>query len=223
MTQGLGPTLHRFLEHEAADLVSEYFGTGDGGDLLFTGSRFDALASGGDALERRNHFDATDIVAVSMLSVTVSPRAALALIEDCDRTFSALLADVPANVDLWDADEAVIGPGSPADVLWHAIKSLPDVGYVTAGKLCARKRPKLLPVYDDIVRRSLGTPEHFWVELRAALREDASLVTRLHWIRDAVGCRVSLLRVLDIAIWMRNCGYAHAANPTLTQLQPIWP
>jgi len=34
-----------------------------------------------------------------------------------------------------------------------------------AGKLLARKRPSLIPVYDEIVRCAFGWPENIWTAL----------------------------------------------------------
>ena len=33
------------------------------------------------------------------------------------------------------------------------------IGFVTAGKLMARKRPRLIPVYDDVVKCALDEPQ----------------------------------------------------------------
>lgn len=48
----------------------------------------------------------------------------------------------------------------------------PGIGWVTVGKLLARKRPRLLPVHDQVVRCVLGRPESFWLDLHTALRVD---------------------------------------------------
>jgi hypothetical protein len=78
---------------------------------------------------------------------------------------------------------------------------------VMAGKLLARKRPSLIPVYDEIVRCAFGWPEDIWKALRDALRQDdGSFRTVLEGLKKRAGIprQVTLLRILDVAIWMRH-------------------
>ena len=64
-----------FLDSQAADRVGRYFhGT-------FTGRRFERLGGGGDREETANEFVAEDIVAVSLLGVTIDPAAVLQVLE----------------------------------------------------------------------------------------------------------------------------------------------
>jgi len=72
---------------------------------------------------------------------------------------------------------------------------------VIAGKLVARKRPRLIPVYDSVVRERVGHPEHFWAALNEDLRADnGALHRRLVDIRrqSAIGEDISALRIFDI-------------------------
>jgi len=72
---------------------------------------------------------------------------------------------------------------------------------VTAGKLLARKRPRLIPIYDSVVKQAMGEPESWWRPLRAVLRDAPDVVDRVEDLRpEAVD--VSTLRLLDVAIWM---------------------
>lgn len=71
-------------------------------------------------------------------------------------------------------DAADLSPGSPADTAWHLLTDQHGIGWVTAGKLLDRKRPRLLPVYDQVVRCFLGRPTSFWLGLHTALRADES-------------------------------------------------
>lgn len=83
-----------------------------------------------------------------------------------------------------------------------------------AGKLLARKRPRLLPVYDKVVRCALGRPRpSFWLALYAALREDdRALHRQLLALRQVAGVpeAVSALRVCDVAVWMGHRAEGHA-------------
>lgn len=113
-----------------------------------------------------------------------------------------------------DAAATVLSDGSPADQAWHLLRDQPDVGWVIAGKLLARKRPQLLPVYDKVVRCALGRPRpSFWLTLHAALRADnRALHRQLLALREAAGVAetVSVLRVCDVVVWMGHRAERHA-------------
>jgi hypothetical protein len=121
---------------------------------------------------------------------------------------AAFLEQIPASVNLWDEEAAgLIGKGGPADGLWRLLERQDGAGWVTAGKLLARKRPALIPVYDNVVRCAFGWPQNIWTALRNALRQDdGSFRAALDDLRQQVGlpCQVTPLRVLDVAIWMRH-------------------
>ncbi|MFJ3720815.1 DUF6308 family protein [Streptomyces sp. NPDC090057] len=103
-----------------------------------------------------------------------------------------------------DADAVVVADGPLADRSWRLLEGQSDVGWVIAGKLLARKRPQLLPVYDKVVRCAVGRPRpSFWLALHAALRaDDRSLHCRLLKLRQGAGVSetVSALRVCDVAV-----------------------
>lgn len=195
-----------FLGDDANGLLKSYFSS----DGAYTGGRFERLAGGGDREDVASTFTAEDIVAVSLLSVRIPGRAAIALLETQASDLSRDLSEIPVDVDLWEADDDVIGPQSPADRLWRKLQAIPGIEWVTAGKLLARKRPRLIPVYDRVVKAALGRHDgdEFWLPLRDALRDDDRLVPRLQELRDEceIGTDISLLRILDVAIWMRGDG-----------------
>lgn len=86
-----------------------------------------------------------------------------------------------------------------------------------AGKLLARKRPKLIPVYDSIVRCQFGAPKHVWLKLHDQLAEnDGELGAALAEVRATVGVddKVSILRVLDIVLWSRHVKEHWRDKPT---------
>ncbi|MGW8955599.1 DUF6308 family protein [Streptomyces sp. NPDC055709] len=157
---------------------------------------------------------AADLIAVQTLSVTVPVPVALDLLEGrLGGHLSDLLRAMPVDVDMAEADAAHLFPGSPADQAWHLLHDQLDVGWVIAGKLLARKRPRLLPVYDRVVRCALGRPRPFWLSLHTALREDgAALHRQLLELRQAAGLpeTVSALRVCDVAVWMSHRALGHA-------------
>ncbi|MGN9779419.1 DUF6308 family protein [Micromonospora sp. H33] len=86
------------------------------------------------------------------------------------------------------------------------------LGPVIASKLLARKRPRLVPVHDDVVLRVLAPPENqFWVTLAAALTESA-LRNEIEALRPTGIDSPSLLRLLDVAIWTRHSRSRNARN-----------
>ncbi|MFI6730610.1 DUF6308 family protein [Streptomyces atratus] len=171
--------------------LRRYFGVGlPSGVAGFTGSRFEHLAGGGDRPEVADRITAEDLVAVQTLSVTVPAPVALDILEGrLGAQLSGLLHAIPRDIDMTDADASVLADGSPADQAWHLLRDQPDVGWVIAGKLLARKRPRLLPVYDKVVRCALGRPRpSFWLALHAALREDdRALHRQLLELRQVAG------------------------------------
>ena len=203
-----GPQLERspwpFLQgSEAVQRVRGYFDPKG----AFTGRWFEFLGDGGDRPEVAGRFTAEDIVAVSMLSVSIPPRASIEILDARAGTLNGLLEGVPVDVELSEAsDEVIDAERSAAAKLWTELERIPGVGWVTAHKLLARKRPDLLPVYDRVVKAALQpTSREFWGPLRNTLRaDDRAIVRRLQEIRKEANLDVqpSLLRILDVAVWM---------------------
>ncbi|MFB6558763.1 DUF6308 family protein [Streptomyces sp. NPDC056400] len=193
-----------------------YFGIGQpSGTPTYTGRRFEHLAGGGDRPDIADRITADDLVAVHTLSVTVPAPVALDILEGpLGARLSDLLRAVPRGIDMAHAAATVLFHGSPADQAWHALLDQTDVGWVIAGKLLARKRPQLLPVYDKVVRCALGRPHpSYWLALHAALRaDDHALHHQLLELRTAAGVAetVSALRVCDVVVWMGHRAEGHA-------------
>ena len=136
-------------DSRAVNRVKKYYLNGK-----FTGRRFERLGGGGDAAEVANRFTGDDLVAVTLLSVDILGEAAITILEDT--SIGAGLNEIPCGVDLWDAPRSVVEPSSAAEQVWRRLKGIGGVGWVTADKLLARKRPRLLPVYDRISCNNLG-------------------------------------------------------------------
>ncbi|WP_244205220.1 DUF6308 family protein, partial [Streptomyces bobili] len=76
----------------------------------------------------------------------------------------------------------------------------------------ACRRPRLLPVYDRVVRCAVGRRPSFWLALHTALCEDgAALHRQLLELRRAAGLpeTVSALRMCDVAVWMNHRALGH--------------
>lgn len=158
---------------------------------------------------------ATDLYALSLLDVRARPRAGRRLLEpgsDREVVLAALANPrLPQAADLATADAETF---AAATTLYLALKQALGVNpWVTASKLCARKRPMFFPVRDSVVTEiRLGIGAHYLVDwkvyqhlladqkLRVALRQQVAeaetLLAPTRKIHDP------LLRVLDVLLWM---------------------
>ncbi|WP_406375582.1 DUF6308 family protein [Streptomyces sp. NBC_00647] len=194
-----------------ADLLRRYWATLPEGSPAYTGARFERLGGGGDRREVVDHFTAEDFVAVAMLSVNIPARAILHVLEPVESAyFNGLLSEIPSDTELVDAAPGHVAQGSPAWTLWTRLCEVDGIGPVGAGKLLARKRPRLLPVYDSVVKKVFERPAQdltFWSDVRTELRRDqGALASWLEDVRDLaeIGEDISVLRVLDVAAWLHG-------------------
>jgi hypothetical protein len=183
------------------------------GRARYSGAYFERLGGGGDRPEVACQFTAEDLLAVTMLSVRIEGYHALEVLHYQARELNDLLAQIPLGIALQDPDAgALIAQGGPAWRLWGAICDIeprPErnrIGPVAAGKLLARKRPDLLPVYDSRIKMVLNRPRtdnQWWHDLRYKLVHDQGLVQELQAVREGAGAgHMSLLRVFDVMCWM---------------------
>lgn len=185
--------------------LAKYFDDSVSPEHRFTGRLFEQFGGGGDHPAVANRFTADDLLAVEALSVRVPPDAAYEMLHGVlARELADLLAGIPTSIDL-GTPEAVehLSGSSAADQAWSLLKRQHGVGWVTAGKLLARKRPRLLPVYDEVVACVLGHPESFWLTLNDAL-DDSPTRDKLDELRSSAPPQVSALRVVDVAVWMKH-------------------
>jgi hypothetical protein len=210
-------TLNRLLDaDETLRDLRRYFDDTEALGERFTGRRFESLAGGGDHVDVAHRITGDDLVAVTTLSVAVPAEAAIGLLDgQLGHQLAALLPLIPTDLPLAEpAATQHIAEGSPGDRAWHLLTGTDGIGWVTASKILARKRPHLLPVYDQVVRCVLGGPDSFWQRLHLALRADgAALDGRLDDLVSAAGLgqRVSNIRALDVVLWMRH-HQAHLAT-----------
>jgi Family of unknown function (DUF6308) len=193
----LAPNAHPSPHSDEVDRNLRRYFDGEAGDQ-FTGRWFDHFAAIGDP----NRFEASDIVAVEALSVEVPSEAAGRLLITDSERFNSLLRAIPRTVDLWTAGRLQVTVGSAADDLHAALKELPKVGEVTAGKLMAAKRPRMIPIFDERVDQLLApADELFWVSMYDELKDDEHRRVIEQVCRNTPSY-VSLLRRIDVALWM---------------------
>ncbi|MET3640244.1 hypothetical protein ABIC73_001801 [Prescottella equi] len=172
---------------------------------LRSGARWDTWDSTGTRGRDADTFTADDLVAVTMLSVDVSPDGAQILLRERVDEFGELLVAVGPDRDLADeADE--LTPESPVCRLEAALWTVPSIGRTVASKLIARKRPRLFPIYDRVIGEVLGTKQAHLESVRTALRaDDGALQRRLVSLRERAGLdeAVPALRILTVLAWMQ--------------------
>lgn len=194
-------------DHAAADLVRRYMAEAPTvpGGVAYTGSLFNSWDGGGDRLAVRDRFTDADVTSVGFLSVTIPSTAVIELLQTRHERLDSLLAQIPADLDLHAAGEEQIASSSHGSLLWLDLMQIDGISWVTAGKLLARKRPRLFPVYDNVVAEVVGHPTGlFWASLRTVLQaDDMNLARRLADIgRSAGSPELSVLRIFDVIAWM---------------------
>ncbi|SBT44558.1 DUF6308 family protein [Micromonospora narathiwatensis] len=191
-------------EHSGTAL-RRYFAPG-----AFTGSQFEALGGSPKALHR-DAVVAEDLIAVELLNARVPPGVALDLLQgDLGQRISDELRKIPIGVDLSDESaRTYIEDGGPAELAWRLLTNRHGVNKAIAGKLLARKRPRLIPVYDSVVACALRGRPGFWLWLHEQLRAEDLLMTRMLRklrVEGDVPTHVSDIRIFDIVFWMRHRG-----------------
>lgn len=191
----------------------------------YTGAHFESF---GDH-SRPNEITSDDILAVTMLSMTVgpgrkenargnvpkgiTPRRILAVV-DRSHEISGLLSRLTAAPALGETTDDqfrdLFGKGeqgSPEGPVRRLFTLLADdigFGAVAAHKLIARKRPHLVPVGDSRTEEALGTPDSWWSAWRTAMR-DNRVSAALAAVRNKPGAEGhSDLRLADIIVWMEK-------------------
>lgn len=200
-------------DDQALRLIHSYYGWPDGSGEPATGALFDGWDSAGTRDRDSDRFTADDLVAITFLSVSVPGRTARDLLRDRADALSALLAEVGPDRDLVDEPDPLT-PCWPAWRLYKAVDDIKGIDRTIASKLLARKRPRLLPVWDKYIGKVTGCTGQHWEPLRQALRaDDRALHRRLVRLHEAakLPAEVSPLRVLDVICWLQGKAEAGSA------------
>ena len=170
-----------------------------------------------------DEFVGDDLLAVTLLSVSVGPAGVRAVLEDhaTRKNLTSALDNVTTERSLAEATEQdLLAMWELHTAVKQAISNPAATNanpWVTAAKLTARKRPALIPVRDNVVGKLLGNSalknaSVYWQLMRALLR-DADVMSAMAAARvrlasygtDAlIGETESEpdLRLLDVALWI---------------------
>ena len=190
----------RDYPHFAASSLRAYFFKD-----AFTGSQFEWLRS-----TDSNSITADDIVAVSMLSVNVPPRASMWILGPGQSLISLTLKTISESHGL-EHPNIDIRAGGQMWKLWRTLFELEGIGETICSKILAAKRPLLFPIFDQHVGRALNLkPTSYWESWRNFLRtaDGRYTVLTLNTIAAEIGLtNISALRLIDIVVWMQAHGY----------------
>ena len=170
-------------------------------DPAFAGMTFSNLGR-----NPRDEITADDLLAVSLLDITWRPEVVRILLGRQQRELAAMLAALPDDLDLWDADDEV---SKRIDVVWDALVAIDGIGTASATKLLARKRPRLCPISDSVVIKAIGVPQRTWDVLRCLLKDQAAR-DRVEALRPAAAADATLLRIVDVILWITHSESAAA-------------
>lgn len=175
------------------------------------GRWFEQIGTPEEQHRNRDRLTADDIVALSALNIRLPITVSARLLGADSAEISDLLATIPADADLWSMPRSELSPRSAAYRLFTKFRAMAWNGGehgtsgVTASKLLARKRPRLIPIYDQQVSQlvDLGKGASWWISLREALTPEVrDHLQRAHDVAE-LGPRITPLRTLDVILWMR--------------------
>ena len=171
----------------------------------FTGRYFHELAD----RDRPNAITAADIAAVSTLGVTIPGAVVIWLLRDGRDEVSALLEDIPTDVDIWDAGERLARGGALWtlwDLLlvgcWPAPKPANGMHRTKISKLLATKRPRLVPIYDTVLEKLLPPVANYWTAFERALGDEELRLLLSIAAGGGAPEGAGLLRRVDAMLWM---------------------
>ena len=227
----LTPRLHAGNERDAVRLLRAYYAKYFGGGMGYEGGWWDDFDPSGTRESSPNVFTADDVLSASLLSARIHPTAVLAILNEDVRaglpekrgwpvredagTLSTQLTQLGADRDLATLEDGEVRELEASNLLWGELRRIPTLGRTRVSKLIARKRPRLIPIYDDVVGKAVygGTTQAQWVRMHAALTaNDYALDRRLKTLRSDAGLpeEISLLRIFDVIAWLDGSGKGQA-------------
>lgn len=195
-------------DSDAAKLLEDYFTATQQGLPYFSGSRFNSIGCG-DADADPNLITAQDIAAILCLGVNLKGLAVIDLLEYKSDEIACHLSKISSEANLWDPSQADIElRDSDANKLWWLLRRINDIGPVKASKLMARKRPRLIPIYDQWIEKALrlGSPTGYWTKCRELMLTSQEGVPLHEQLRSLVLSldipqTITPLRACDVILW----------------------
>lgn len=204
--------IDRLLEiSNLKDLVFAYF-EGDTDRSLpvtFAGSLFDTFGE-----NHPHRIGNDDLLALNLLDVRVNTIAVRQLLENDD--LNRILRQIDVTTTLCDMK---VDPKLETDAkeFWSLLNNVPGFGPTRVSKLCARKRPHLIPIRDSIILRVMGLPSRDTWSIMSEVLSDPGRVQKIEALDPEVpGYVPSMLRLLDIAAWMIGSNSKSARNSRMS-------
>lgn len=207
----LTPSLQEAARDRAVRLLQQYYApsTPSSG---YTGGLWDSFDPAGNRTASANTFTGDDVAACALLSTEIHGRPTAELLVHQRRRFETLLERIGPDREFIEEASADAAPFEPVRELYRALVGLPHIGQTRATKLIARKRPRLVPIVDEVVARSVfsGLQTHWSPLLRALQAQDRRLWNRLIALRNDAGLddSVPVIRVFDVLAWLDGSGEA---------------
>ncbi|MBS2965648.1 hypothetical protein KGA66_21535 [Actinocrinis puniceicyclus] len=195
----------------------------------FSGTAFDTYPAPAGT---ENQITDSDLVAIAMLGIRVTGHEALWITRYHAADIQQLLTRIPAQARIdGQTSGDLLQPDDAAWKLWALLRDVHDrtksvrLGPVAAGKLLARKRPELIPIADSRTARVLNRPQpgadkRWWEDVRSAsldpkpAADGLPLWSFLASLRDEAGAsHLTILRVLDILVWMHGASTDPRGEP----------
>ncbi len=187
-----------------ADLTAG--GLGRAVAVYYTAPAFAGMTFSNLGRNPADEITADDLLAVTLLDIVWRPQVVRILLGSQQQELSRMLAAIPDDLDLWHAPDEV---SKHIDAIWDALMAIDGIGTASATKLLARKRPRLCPISDSVVIKAVGVPGRTWHVLRCLLQEPTALA-RVEALRPAAAAEASLLRILDVILWISHSDSAAA-------------
>ena len=181
------------LDGHAPALVAQYFRNSGG----FAGRTFDMVGE-----NPTNRVVTDDLLALNCLDELVPARSIRALLRKRgQREISDLLRSIDPQVRIGSPKSA--SQLEAAERAWVYLRAIPGFGSVLATKLLSRKRPLLVPIVDRVVRVVVAADSStYWSTFDSFMAQHGAVVEDVRSAADLED--VTLLRVLDVCIWMRG-------------------
>ena len=220
LTPHLDPSSDPQVRDEAVRLLQGYYagllGTGKG----FEGGWWDGFDPSRTRGASPDVFTVDDLLSASLLSAPIYSTAVLEILGEKANRLSSALKDLGDDRDLGALSAGDVQALEKESTLWATLRAIPGIGSTRASKLVARKRPRLVPIYDEVVGAAVygkAGSRGQWQRLHAVLTADGNaLQEHLGGLRTEAGLPewISLLRIFDVIAWLDGSGKSHGIlNP----------